>query len=291
MNRIAMKRAASRNLKVVAILAGFITVATVQPASAAELLTTLNSSCSNYGFNATWKAFQPFSIPAAATISAISLKANTGGDPSLFSVRIYADSAGVPSNTLLGTFAYGSTSNFVGRFTGNIPLNSAGRYWIYISASAQVYACFTYSAVTTGSVPNWTLSRVFEGGISATPATRGDDGTFLFSLEGTGGGFQPPTSSISLGGSAFATYRQSMTISASLGVAGTDGKVTFYANGTKIPGCINKPSSSLAVSCSWKPSTRGAIVITSRIVPTDTGFSASTSVGKTILVSNRSTRR
>ena len=282
-----MKRAASLKIRIIAFFVSLFTIATFQPAHAANLFTSLASSCASYGLNATWKGMQPFSTPAPTTISAISVKTLSAQIPSRLVVRIYADNASAPSTTLLGSFTWSSTSNDIGRFTGSVTLNSAGKYWIYLSASDQVYVCFTYSAVTTGSLSNWTLSRVFEGGVSATPTTRGDEGAFLISIEGTGGGLQPPSSSISLGGSAFATYHQSIAISASLGVAGTDGKVTFFANGKKIPNCINKGSIALSVSCNWRPSSRGSVSLTARLTPTDSGFASSISPAKNMLVSNR----
>jgi hypothetical protein len=282
-----MKRAGSLKIRVIAFFVSLFTIASFQPAHAANLFTSLASSCASYGLNATWKGMQPFSTPAPTTISAISVKTLAAQIPSRLVVRIYADNASAPSTTLLGSFTWSSTSNDIGRFTGSVTLNSAGKYWIYLSASDQVYVCFTYSAVTTGSLSNWTLSRVFEGGISATPTSRGDEGAFLISIEGTGGGLQPPSSSISLGGSAFATLRQSMTISASLGVAGTDGKVTFFANGKRIPNCINKSSIALSVSCNWRPSVRGSVAITARLSPIDSGFTSALSSVKQVAVSNR----
>lgn len=58
------------------------------------------------------------------------------------------------------------------------------------------------------------------------------------------------------------------------------GKVTFFANGKRIPTCISKPtigSSPITVSCSWKPSTSGTIGLTMRVVPTEINYFASTS--------------
>lgn len=287
-----MKRVASLKRRSLTISVAIITLISMQPAAATELLTTLTSSCSaTYGLNATWKALQPFSTPAAANITAINIKMANSSDPSRLDIRIYADNAGAPSNTSLGAFTYSSTSVDVGRFTGNVTLSTAGKYWIYISATAQAYGCFTYSAVTTGSLSNWTLSRVYEGGVSVTPTVRGDDGTFLFSLEGTGG--VPATnSSISLSTvSRNTTYRTNTTVTATLGVAGSDGKVTFYANEKKIPGCIDKASSGLSASCTFKPSTRGSLSLKARLAPSNSAYLPSTSAPLNMTVSNRTGSR
>jgi hypothetical protein len=91
--------------------------------------------------------------------------------------------------------------------------------------------------------------------------------------------------------SAFATYRSNIVLTATLGTVGGDGKVTFYANGKKISGCIKKSSSGLAATCTWKPSLRGAVQISASVVPTDSSLLTSYSQPYSILVTNRSTRR
>ncbi len=282
-----MNRFVTLKLILVSSLTAFFSILSFQPASAANLFTSLTSSCSSYGLNATWKGLQPFSIPAPTSITAISVKTLSAQIPSRLVVRIYADNASAPSNTQLGSFTWASTSNDIGRFTGSVTLNSAGKYWLYLSASDQVYVCFTYSAVTTGSLSNWSLSRVFEGGISANPATRSDDGAFLFLIEGSGGVAQT-NSTVSLAASpSVVAYRSSSTLTATLGVSGSDGKVTFLANGKKIPNCINKNSVALSVSCNWRPSARGSVAITARLSPTDSGFNPAVSSAKVVTVSNR----
>jgi hypothetical protein len=63
--------------------------------------------------------------------------------------------------------------------------------------------------------------------------------------------------------------------------------VTFFANGKRIPNCINKSSSALSVSCNWRPSVRGSVVITARLLPIDIGFTSAISPVKQVVVSNR----
>ena len=285
-----MRRIKILKLQACACLIGLLTFVSPQSANAADLLTTLGSgTCSNYGFNSTWKAFQPFTIPSSATITAVNFKAYNS-DPTPMIVKIYADNSSSPSSTILGTFTFASTSNYVGRFTGNVTLSSAGKYWLYLSATSQVYACFSYTPVTTGSLPNWTISRVFEGGISATAATRSDDGVFHFTFEGSGGVLQT-NSSVSLTSASSIPFRSSLLLTANLGVAGSDGKVTFFANGKRIAGCISKPSSSLAATCAWKPSIRGSYWISAKLVPTNSTYLSSTSSLKLVAVTNRTSAR
>jgi hypothetical protein len=88
-----------------------------------------------------------------------------------------------------------------------------------------------------------------------------------------------------------ATYRQSIVITANISTVGGDGKVTFFANGKKIPGCIRRPSVSLVATCSWRPNNRGAIVITASIAPTDSSLVTSYSSPVIFLVGNRTGAR
>lgn len=87
-----------------------------------------------------------------------------------------------------------------------------------------------------------------------------------------------------------ATFRSEVTLTATLAGAGMDGKVTFYANGKKIPGCINVPSSALVATCTWKAATRGSVNLAATVLPTDTSIPS----GRTnlqVTVTNRTGRR
>ena len=58
-------------------------------------------------------------------------------------------------------------------------------------------------------------------------------------------------------------------------------KVTFYANGKRIAGCINVPTdNSLIATCNWKPAIRGTITVTATVTPLLVGVAAQT---KTLL--------
>ena len=96
--------------------------------------------------------------------------------------------------------------------------------------------------------------------------------------------------SLSLSGAA--TYRQVITITANVSVAS---RVTFRAKNMIISGCKNKLTSgsspNIIATCSWRPSTRGAVVITATAVPTGAGISGTTATPVSILVGNRSGSR
>lgn len=71
---------------------------------------------------------------------------------------------------------------------------------------------------------------------------------------------------------------------------GSPGKITFYANGKKIPGCINR-SVSISIACSWKPPVQGSMTVTAILLPTDTAFLRTTSSNFALAVTRRSTPR
>jgi hypothetical protein len=287
-----MKRAASQRFSAVIFGTVAFLVLSTNQSLAAQLFTTINSSCSGYGMvsNLTWAS--QVNIPSAATITSVEYKFSGSESRSNVVIKFVSDSSGAPSTNVLGTFAFDTSTSTTGIYKGNVSLPASGRYWLTIGSSTLVYPCYTTNAVTTGSLSGWTSGTSYESNNSGTTFPNSyANYNFDFVLYGSGGGATPLTSSIALSSSSTAIYRQTMAITASLGVAGTDGKVTFYANGKKIAGCISKPTSSLTASCSWKPTQRGSVNLTAKLVPTDVGYLLSTSPVKSVTVSNRLTRR
>jgi hypothetical protein len=96
--------------------------------------------------------------------------------------------------------------------------------------------------------------------------------------------------SFALSGSA--TYRRAVTINANVSVSS---KVTFRARNVIIAGCKNKVASgsgsSFSATCSWRPSARGAVVVTAIAVPISAGISSSSATPISVLVGNRSGNR
>ena len=85
------------------------------------------------------------------------------------------------------------------------------------------------------------------------------------------------------------TYRQAKAVTASSSVAG---KVTFRAKGKRISGCIKKVvAASATVICSYRPSTRGYVVITATLNPTDPSYIGTTTTTSRYFVGNRSGAR
>lgn len=73
--------------------------------------------------------------------------------------------------------------------------------------------------------------------------------------------------------------------------AGTAGKVTFFVNGKRIPGCINVATVSLIATCNWKPAVQGAARISAAIAPTSSGYSSGVSPIFWTAVAKRTTTR
>ena len=93
--------------------------------------------------------------------------------------------------------------------------------------------------------------------------------------------------SFALGGTA--SFRTVVTITANVSVAS---RVTFRARGVIIAGCKNKlttgSSPNIVATCSWRPSTRGAVTLTATASPTGAGISSTTAPQLSVFVGNRS---
>ena len=84
----------------------------------------------------------------------------------------------------------------------------------------------------------------------------------------------PTVNSFALSGNpTVATFRATTTININVSVAS---RVTFLVNGKRIGGCVSLSatgsSSSYAASCSWKPTTKGAMLLSAQIDPTSPGL-------------------
>jgi hypothetical protein len=86
-----------------------------------------------------------------------------------------------------------------------------------------------------------------------------------------------------------ATFNTPITITATI-TGSTAGKITFLANGKRIPKCVSKTVTSSTATCSWKPSNRGFSFITATFTPTSTSQLGS-STSASMLILNRSSSR
>lgn len=94
----------------------------------------------------------------------------------------------------------------------------------------------------------------------------------------------------SLVGSAtisFSTAPAFRTLSPIAAATSSAGKVTFYANGKRIPGCIQISTISLVATCNWKPSVHAPATITAQFTPSDSNYLSSSSSIVSARPSNR----
>lgn len=75
----------------------------------------------------------------------------------------------------------------------------------------------------------------------------------------------------------------------------TAGKVRFFLGGKRISSCLARSTTgsypNFSATCSWKPPVTGRQILTARITPTDSSFSATTSATTSIWVVKRSNSR
>jgi hypothetical protein len=94
------------------------------------------------------------------------------------------------------------------------------------------------------------------------------------------------------GGATTATIRSSINLSANLALPS---KVTFLANGKRIAGCIKISTSgtspNIVATCSWKPTNRGAVILSAISYPTNQSFSGVSSSAINIVVATRTGQR
>jgi hypothetical protein len=159
-----------------------------------------------------------------------------------------------------------------------------------ISASDSVTALIKFK-----SSPNYESptdvggNNVYEITLTATD-TAANAGTQSITITVTDVVDTSSFNSFALAGSATsATFRATIQINASVSVAS---KVTFKAANIVIPGCKSKlatgSGSTFTVSCSWKPSKRGAVAVSATSVPTNVSISGATAAPINVSVVNRS---
>lgn len=95
---------------------------------------------------------------------------------------------------------------------------------------------------------------------------------------------------ISISFSSAPAFRTTVTITATVSIAG---KVLFKANNARIPNCIRRStagSGPITATCSWRPSKRGTNVVSATLTPTNGSYSVG-SLNSTVFVANRSGTR
>jgi hypothetical protein len=132
-------------------------------------------------------------------------------------------------------------------------------------------------------------NNVYDLVLSATDATS-NAGTQAITITVTDVVDTSSFNSFSLSGTP--TFRTVVTITANVSVAS---RVSFRAKNVIIAGCKNKVASgsgsSFSATCSWRPSTRGAVTLTATASPTGAGISSTSATPISVMVGNRSGSR
>ena len=152
--------------------------------------------------------------------------------------------------------------------TGVITFNSAPNFEVPADVGADnVYNVTVRATDTAGNITNQAIT------VTVTDVV--DTSSF---------------NSFALSGSA--SYRTVVTITANVSVAS---RVTFRAKNVIIAGCKNKLTSgsspNIVATCSWRPSTRGAVTLTATASPTVAGISSATATPVSVVVANRAGSR
>lgn len=101
----------------------------------------------------------------------------------------------------------------------------------------------------------------------------------------------PVATSVTLAIAGNVTAVSKSTTIAITATVGAPGKITFSANGKRIPGCISKPVTN-SIVCNWRPASRGAYSLTATLTPSDlSSYLISNSVNFNLASNPRGNRR
>ena len=101
-----------------------------------------------------------------------------------------------------------------------------------------------------------------------SPRTAINNGLYVVEISGSECAPAPSTA-ITLSVSNTPSYRTATAITATVN---TQGKVTFFTNGKRIPGCISKLTSGtspITATCNWRPAQRGSVSVHAVFTPDD----------------------
>lgn len=103
---------------------------------------------------------------------------------------------------------------------------------------------------------------------AVSPRTAVNNGFYIVDISGSECP-QPPSTTISLSVSNTPSYRTATALTATVNAPG---KVTFFANRKRIPGCISRTTtgtSPITATCNWRPTQRGSVIVYAIFTPSD----------------------
>lgn len=220
-----------------------------------------------------------------------------------FRVKVSTGAPASTTGTIIGTFSQSSVASYPAdgsnyylvSFTGAASVTSGTTYYIqisYVSSGSGHALCVSGNSYST--LNGWNFAKSGSSYIDVYSS-----GTFNFSyfhkFKLTTGIMETSVafSNFSmLNNSRSATYRSEISITANVT---THSKVTFFANGKRIPNCVNVQTvgtlPNIVASCYWKPSNRGSVVLYSQAVPNNVALSSATSTSINVVIASRSSTR
>lgn len=210
---------------------------------------------------ATFTPTDTTSVNGGSTTMTLSVSKATpvfSGSPLFSNVnKTYGDAAFAPTaptqtTSIAGSWSYASSNTAV--ISGTTTLTVAG------AGNATITATFTPTDTTKYSVVTTSFTVTVATGSSGVAIDPGNTAS---------------TGKVGVTQALRATF-----------ASGASGTLTFYDNGTAIPGCTNLTTSTTAVLCagSWNPSTAGTHLITATLVPSSGNFATATSASYTITI-------
>jgi hypothetical protein len=145
-------------------------------------------------------------------------------------------------------------------------------------------------AVSNGTATGCTVTSgnltVSTSGTCSVTATMAGDATYNnVSSSATAITFTTSAQSVAITVASTVGYQSSNVISVAVGTAG---KVNFLQNGVTIPGCGEiRASVTSPATCSWRPSTLGAVSVMAEVTPTNPSVPVSRSVATIVKITER----
>lgn len=254
--------------------------------------------CSNVSYSnsasANWSA-SAYRFTSSSTTGPFTYDAGGGGAAAI-QLKLYTTVADTTPPTFPSVETFSPAENQTS--VGTIKTSESSTITIFGGSDQAKFSLVTNDSTTAtlsfASAPN------FEG-----PTDFGNNNTYqvvLRALDGSGNaGYETVTATVtdidenakltSYTVSGSQNKGQVTTLVATVNVAA---KVTFFANGKRIAGCIGKTttgSGPITATCAWKPTGRGSIALSFRVVPNSSSFFATTSDISTVLIGKRSTSR
>jgi hypothetical protein len=158
--------------------------------------------------------------------------------------------------------------------TATVPRAGAVNFML---GGTTISGCASAAAASTTATCSWTPSALGSVSLTAT-FTPTDSANFETSTTTTlsitvVNGVSTVTLSLA-GGTTTPPKGKAINIIAAVDQAG---KISFFIDGKRLPGCFNKNASVGNVTCSWKPGVQKETLITARLVPTNNVYNASNS--------------